>query len=259
MKKKQAKFNPIRTPKSLELEYYRQLKSLIEQIHKYFNESVVLKLDKDLAKNNINDELLSSKIKRILAEFKELTNLKIDFKLIRKLAFKMNLATYNFNERRWHNELLKFGIDLTKDVSYKFLKDYLQIRVNDNVSLITNLRDNVSNELESMIYRVFEQGKTAKELAKEMTERLGIDKRKAALIARNEIKNTYTQLTRKRMEEYGVEYAVWETAHDERVRSEHRHFNGKKYKVGQGLKNEKGEYEEAGDAINCRCIAVPII
>jgi len=232
---------------------------MIEQIHKRFNNVVIEGMDTKTIREQIEDENYLSRLERLVRDFKK--KIKRQFGLLRiiEIATNINLLIYKYNERRWINELFKFGINLKKDISWKFLKDYLDMRITSNVGLIKNLRDDVQNDLEQMIYRNFEQGKTHKELAKEMVEKFGIDKRKAALIARNEIKNTNTQLNKKRMQEYGIEKAVWDTSEDERVRSQHRLFNQKEYVVGIGLKNEKGEFEEVGEAINCRCVAMPII
>lgn len=259
LKKKKSKFSPIKTPKNIELEYYRNLKFIVEQIHQRFKNNVIEPLNKNYIKEQIVDESISSKMKRLIAEFNRKINKQFDIERINEISRRLQMSTYYFNEKRWQMELEKFGIDLTKDMSWSFLKDYLQMRINNNVGLITSLKENVSASLEKMIYANFEKGKTFTELAKEMSNRLGIDKRKAMLIARNEIKNTNTQMNKKRMQDYGVEYAIWDTAEDERVRIQHAHFQGKKYKIGKGLKNSKGEYEEPGEAINCRCIAMPVI
>jgi SPP1 gp7 family putative phage head morphogenesis protein len=256
---KKTKFQPIKTPYNLELEYYRYLKFIIEQIHKRFENIVVNGMNKQYIREQVEDESYITRFKRLINEFNEKIDKQFDLQRILKIAGDTVNFVYNYNETLWTAQLRNFGIDLKKDISYRFLKDYLKMRVQSNVLIITKLKDDVISSLEETIYRNFEQGKTHKELAQELNEKLRIDKRKAVLIARNEIKNTNTQLNKKRMQEYGIEKAIWETAEDERVRSDHRHFQGKEYVVGIGLKNSEGIYEEVGEAINCRCVAIPIL
>lgn len=259
LKTKEAKFQPIKTPNNIELEYYRQLRFMVEQIYKRFNNIVVEGMDKEYIKEQIVDESYVSLLEKLMIRFRK--SIKRQFGLLRIVGMSTDITkfVYDYNEKRWLGELSKFGIDLKKDISFDFLKDYLSLRINDNVKLIKNLQEEFSYDLEQTIYKSFENGKTYKELSKDISDRFGIGKRKAALIARNEVKNTNTQLNKKRMQEYGVDKAIWMSADDERVRSQHQKFDGKEYEVGKGLKNEKGEYEEPGDAISCRCVAIPII
>jgi SPP1 gp7 family putative phage head morphogenesis protein len=232
---------------------------MIEQIHKRFKNIVIAGMNKEYIKEQIIDASYVSLLEELLEKFKE--SIKKQFGLLRISEWATNITkiVYGYNERRWIEEIGKFGIDLKKDISYQFLKEYLNLRIADNSKLIKNLQDEVIYELEQEIYKHFEQGKTFKELSKSITERFGMDKKRANLIARNEIKNTNTQLNKKRMQEYGVEKAIWMTADDERVRTQHEKFNGKEYEIGKGLKNDKGEFEEPGEKINCRCVAIPII
>jgi SPP1 gp7 family putative phage head morphogenesis protein len=233
---------------------------MLKQIHKRFRNIVFDGMNKEFVKEQIYDEDVLVRLKRLLKDF----NLKIDnqFNMNRLVEFATRSvnAVYMYNEVNWAGRLKGFGIELNKDYSYRFLKKFLELSIESNVSIIKNLKVDVANKLEETIYRNFEAGKTFTELSKELVERFGIDKRRAIKIARNEIKNTYTQLNKKRMVEYGVDKATWDTSGDERVRSSHKKFEGKEYIVGKGLWNEDiKKYVEPGDEINCRCIAIPII
>lgn len=259
LKTKQGKFKPIHSPLNIEIEYYRQLRFMVEQIFKRFDNVVVAGMDKKDLKEQIYDADYLVVLKRLLKELNLKINNQFDNLRLFNIAKQITNNCFNYNEMRWHTELIKFGINIPKDINYRFLKQYLKSRVISNTQMITNLKDDVISNLNDLIFRNFENGKTFKEIANEMTDRLGIEKRKAHLIARNEVKNTNTQLNKRRMQEYGVDEAIWLTSDDERVRSEHRKFNNKSYEVGKGFKNEKGEFEEAGESINCRCVAIPII
>lgn len=216
-------------------------------------------MNKDFIKEQIYDEDYADRLKRLIEIFNKGIDGQFDVKRIFSIASNSVNSVYKYNELGWISRLTGFGIDLKKDVSYKFLSKFLKMRIDNNVEIIKNLKEDVASSLAKTIYSNFEKGKTITELSKDISARFGIDKRRAVLIARNEIKNTNTMLNKKRMQEYGIEKAEWMTADDERVRSQHKKFDGKIYEVGKGLKNELGKYEEPGQAINCRCVAIPII
>lgn len=259
LKTKNAIFKPIKTPKNIEIEFYRFLKFMLEQIYKRFENIVIKGIDKKYIKEQVQDENYVNLLENLIKIFNKKIDKQFDLKRIFDIANYITNLTYKYNEIKWSEQLIKFGIDLKENISYKFLSKYLKMRIQSNIILIKSLKDDAKLSLEEMIYRNFEQGKTIKEFSKELENKFGIDKRRATLISRNEIKNTNTQLNKKRMQEYGIEYAIWETSEDERVRAQHKYFQGKKYQIGIGLKNEKGENEEPGEAINCRCIAIPVI
>jgi SPP1 gp7 family putative phage head morphogenesis protein len=260
LKINKMQFRPIKTPNSLELEYYRQLRFMIEQIHTRFNNIVIKGMEKDKFIKLIVDEDYTLHLQKLLKDFNSKIDNQFGFKRLLEIALKSVNDVYNYNTINWMARLKSFGIDFAKDIFYSELKPFLNMRVNSNVSLIKNLKDDVCADLEKMIYANFEQGKTFKELANTMTERFGIDKRRATLIARNEIKNTNTQLTKKRMQQFNVDYAIWMTSKDERVRSEHLKFDNIIYEVGKGLRNTKtNKFVEPGEEINCRCVAIPLL
>lgn len=240
---------------------------MIEQIHKRFKNIVIAGMNKEYIKEQIIDVGYVSLLEELLEKFKESIKKQFGLSRISEWATNITKIVYGYNERRWIEELGKFGIDLKKDISYQFLKEYLNLRIADNSKLIKNLQDEVIYELEQEIYKHFEQGKTFKELAKNMTDRLGIDKRRAVKIAREETKNTNTQLSKKRAQEFGIKFAIWRNAQDERVRgnpdgkypntkSDHWDLEGKIYEIGKGIWMPKlGKYVEPGEEIFCRCYA----
>jgi SPP1 gp7 family putative phage head morphogenesis protein len=89
-------------------------------------------------------------------------------------------------------------------------------------------------------------------------------KSKVQLIARTQLGRAELDLTRTRSEQLGLEYFVWQTSDDSRVRKSHRNMNNVVVPWGnlpspEALVGEKnyGTYGPGG-TFNCRCLAEPL-
>lgn len=87
----------------------------------------------------------------------------------------------------------------------------------------------------------------------------------AKLISRTETSKAHAALTQARMESIGLDWYIWHTSEDERVRSSHRIMDGVMCRYSdaphpEALAGEKdvGGYSP-GNIYNCRCFAEPVI
>lgn len=78
-------------------------------------------------------------------------------------------------------------------------------------------------------------------------------KRGSALVAREQIGAAVAAIQREAFIAAGVQYAIWTTQGDDRVRPSHRARGGRKYDVSKGL-----EGIWPGQEVNCRCYAQPL-
>lgn len=145
------------------------------------------------------------------------------------------------------------GVDVLK--SEPWINDQLDSFVNENVKLIKSIPEKYLDDVEGIVQRGFRGGVSKKDIAKEMRSRLGVTKRRAELIARDQVKNLNKELTRLRQKEIGVKQYVWRTSGDERVRSAHAQHDGKTYSWDNPPENTGNP----GDDINCRCYAEPVL
>jgi len=240
------RLTPPKTTKYSEIEYYRFILPIVNYINSQFKELVMPKANKVL---DSDLDLLDNAVKSLVDK----VNRKINYKLISKLSTKITNKIHKRNRTLWNKKLAKFTISIKGKESFEGEQEYIKSRIQTNTKLITNLKEEYLNSLAIDVGLAYEQGKTSASLAKIIQNKYGIQKRKAKLIARNEVKNTNTQLNTKQAKELGFDEVVWLTSGDERVRSEHLKHNGKPYKLGVGLPDGKGGKEEPGDAINCRC------
>lgn len=250
------RLTPPRTTKLAELEYYNQLKPIVDYIHTSFNQVVMPVVSKkSIQKQIVVTDSMSAlgQLNAALAKFQLKVDKKITAKDINNLATKVVNSQVKRNKMQWQAKAKSVGISIKGKQSFKGEQDYIKSRIETNTTLIKNLKSQYIEELNIELKYSYEQGRPSSQLAKDIEKRFGITKRRAKLIARNETKNTNAQLNKKQAIELGFGNPKWQTMMDGRERPEHARHNGKEYQFGVGLPDGEGGKEEPGDAINCRC------
>lgn len=89
----------------------------------------------------------------------------------------------------------------------------------------------------------------------------GVSRRKAEFLARQETSLLMSKFRESRYRDIGVQKYRWSTAHDERVRHDHRDLNGKIYDWSSPpvTNRRNGARNHPGEDFNCRCVAVAIV
>lgn len=92
-----------------------------------------------------------------------------------------------------------------------------------NASLIKTLPGNIAEQVTSYVAREQQKGRRAEEIAQDI-QRMFPEKTKAnaQMIARTEVSKASTALTRARCDDLGINWYVWRTSEDQRVRDSHR-------------------------------------
>ena len=245
------KLIPPKTSKALEVQYFRYLLSILSKINDTFN-SVVLPVAKQ--PEEIQDSQLLS-LEDALKAFEIKVNLSVPPKKIKKIATDVTNRNVKRNKKVWRDKLNPsyFGVNIAKKLSFEGEQDYIRSRISTNTILITKMKDEYIDQLNVLVLNKYQKGTTNIQLAKELEKQFGINKSKAKLIARNETKNTNTQLNNKQALSLGFSKAVWLGSEDEREREQHNKHNNKEYDIGVGLSDGNGGKEQPGDAILCRC------
>ncbi|HCB99769.1 MAG TPA: hypothetical protein DEP42_00880 [Ruminococcaceae bacterium] len=93
----------------------------------------------------------------------------------------------------------------------------------------------------------------------------GLTEKHAKLISRTETAKAHAALTQARAESIGVDWYIWHTCEDQRVRSAHRILDGVLCRFSDNPhpellagKADRGAYSP-GNIYNCRCYAEPVI
>lgn len=91
-----------------------------------------------------------------------------------------------------------------------------------------------------------------KDLTKEIQEIAKVSESRAALIGADQVGKLNGKLVQYRQQSAGIEYFIWRTRGDNRIRPNHAAKNGVVYKWSSPV-------EKPGEAVRCRCVAQPVI
>lgn len=129
----------------------------------------------------------------------------------------------------------------------------------ENVGLIKSIEAEHLQEVEGLVMRSVQHGRNLAFLSKELRERYGITKRRAALISRDQTNKAFAVFGQVRQQEIGITQAIWKhSTAGKKPRPEHVAANGKPYEVDKGMFLE-GKWVWPGTEINCRCYSVSVI
>jgi len=140
--------------------------------------------------------------------------------------------------------------------------------VDRNAELICTVPDYVAQILTRRMAKAYEEGTRTDDMVDEILKQAPqLTRNHARLIARTEISKASTALTEARCEESGVQWYVWRTSEDERVRSSHRRMEGVIVSWSnppdpEALAHEprsRGGPYHAGNIYNCRCYPEPLL
>lgn len=130
----------------------------------------------------------------------------------------------------------------------------LRAFVRANVALIKNLAEKHARRAEALVAESLKHGTTSERLAAQLQDELGIAKRRAALIADDQVHKLHANLTQLRHKRVGINRYIWRTSNDARVRSEHAARNGQVFSY-----DDPPEDGHPGEPIRCRCRAEPAL
>ena len=123
----------------------------------------------------------------------------------------------------------------------------------ENVRLIKSLGNQSLDKIETLVTDTVRQGTLTKELRNQLIEEYGITKRRAALIATDQVGKLNGNINRLRQKKAGVKRYKWSSMQDRRVRPEHAKRNGQIYSWDSPPPDG-----HPGQPIRCRCTASPV-
>jgi SPP1 gp7 family putative phage head morphogenesis protein len=139
--------------------------------------------------------------------------------------------------------------------------------VRENASLISSIPLEAAQVLTNEVLAAQQAGSRATTIAIMMRSRFPeLLKSRVNLIARTETAKASTALTRARCDELGVEFYIWRSSKDQRVRDSHRKMDGVVVPWAQppspealiGEASTLGRYH-AGECPNCRCTQIVVL
>jgi SPP1 gp7 family putative phage head morphogenesis protein len=127
-----------------------------------------------------------------------------------------------------------------------------------NVRLIKNMAADHVKDLTQTLRAGNAAGLRHEEIAAQINERLQVGKSRALLIARDQTAKINSQINHVRQVAAGIDEFQWSTSRDGAVRESHARLEGRVFRYDSPPLVD-GEHILPGEAIQCRCVALPVI
>jgi SPP1 gp7 family putative phage head morphogenesis protein len=191
-----------------------------------------------------------------------------------ELALNMTTQVNEGVSATWRKAALKAGRGnefysaILKDLKSPLGGEFFQT-VRENANLIKTFPLDVSRELTDFIARESAEGRRSGDIMNDLVKKFPeTAKSRLNLIARTEVSKTESALTQARASSLGLNWYIWRTSEDKRVRSSHAHMDGMLINWNDPPSPEElfpdkdskpyGRYH-AGATFNCRCYAEPVV
>lgn len=169
-------------------------------------------------------------------------------------------------EKRTSAALRKILRDGGMSVEFKMtpaMRDIVDATVHANVSLIKSIPSQYFDQVEGIVMRGVQTGRDVGQVAKDLEERLGVAKRRAAFIAMDQNQKATSAFNRAREMEVGIDENEWHHSHGgKNPRPTHVQAGREKvrYKISQGWYDPAVKrYIHPGEEPGCKCFGKPVI
>lgn len=243
----------VRPNAGVELAYQRKLEALIDALHKSVLYWLTAGYRQDapeaLALDATPASRLNARMKRLARQWEK----RFDA-LAPELAAHFAKAATERSDASLRAALKRGGMTVRFTMT-PATKDALDAVIAENVGLIRSIASEHLTDVQGILMRSVARGRDLGGMTKELEERYGVTRRRAALISRDQ-NNKATAVTQKtRMQELGIKEAVWmHSTAGKHPRQSHVEANGKRYEVDKGMWID-GEFILPGEKINCRCVS----
>lgn len=141
------------------------------------------------------------------------------------------------------------GVNLDTLLGRGEVTETLRSVLAENASLIRSMNDQMRNGISGSVFRGLANRTPAREVAKEIRATAAIGKRRAELIASDQLQKLSARLDQERQEQVGIEEFEWAHSRKKFPRLEHVDRNGKRYRWDSDV----GKNDPPGRAIRCGC------
>lgn len=131
----------------------------------------------------------------------------------------------------------------------------------ENIGLIKSIPQKYFLEVQGIIMRGIAQGRDAGLITEALTERFGVVKRRAALIARDQTNKAVETISRERSKSLGITKGVWiHRGGEKKPREAHLNMDGQIFDLEEGCYDSSvGRNVQPGELVNCNCTYSPYI
>lgn len=253
--------NPVRPSAPIRIEYQRRLDAAIEEMHadtvevltaKYVaNEPALTVYAADASPAIILQKSIGKLSDKWLDRFDTLSD---------AMAHWFALAVKDRSDSALKSELRKAGMSVRFKMTEPMRDAFDAVRA-ENVALIKSISSEYMTQVEGLVMRSVSAGRDLGTLAQGLHKRLGITKRRAAFIARDQNNKATAVMTRARQLSMGIDEGIWlHSAGGKVPRPPHVAFSGKRFKLAKGHDFGDGAgFTLPGCEPGCRCVWKPVI
>lgn len=237
-------------PSAIEREYGN---SLIQIADKWENNARdFCKKWAELERSSVREDGLEDILLSFLEELAKSLLFWVSDSEIRQLVKPFSQQVEAFNKRQFRKVLKSvYGVDIFKHEDW--LDAQLKLFEVQNIELIKSIPTQLHDKLRYRFIEAVRKGERWEAVADEIEAILAIPKKRARLIARDQLGKLNGQLTQLRQQQIGVTHYIWRTMLDERVRDSHRKREGELFAWDNPP--DDGHPQEP---IQCRCYAEPV-
>lgn len=169
------------------------------------------------------------------------------------------------------------GVDLESIIERNGLQEYIEASVFENVNLITSVKQQYLDRVESIVMNGMRSGLGVTAIGRQLQEQTGVARRRANFIARDQVAKLNNDVAKRRMQQSGIKHFKWLTSKDQRVTGnpsgKYPKAHIKCYDIakrdigfGVGVYTLKDGATWAGETrlfpghahVGCRCVQVPV-
>lgn len=267
LRKRQGRqLNPVKPSRKNELWYKAALVAIVGHLRKVAREEMLPFLSRTeplyaKAKDGLAHDRASpfaSSASTVIGE--QIGAMKRKFGGIQGVAERLAEAATRRNldavdERLGGSIKASLGIDISGFLSRSGpIQTVTEAATKANVALIKSIPEQYFDKLGTAISRGVEAGMRYEDLAKEIERIADVTESRAKLIARDQTSKLNGAMSQIRQMSIGIESYTWSTSNDELVREEHAALDGQEFKW-----TDTPPDGHPGEAVNCRCVAIPVI
>jgi SPP1 gp7 family putative phage head morphogenesis protein len=140
------------------------------------------------------------------------------------------LRVESVHRGKWVSSVLSAtDVDLNTVLTAGDVNDTVEASLNWNVSLIRDVSDETRRRISNIVFAGFQQRKAAADIAKEISEAIGMARSRARRIAGDQTVKLGARLNQARQEQAGISSFKWRHSAKRHPRSWHLHRDGKVY------------------------------
>lgn len=243
--------------KTLEREYGEAMEAMVSAMASQFRREAIAALNKGTVEKFADAQI--GNFASVFLKLANSANRKITKRfsskrleaMARRYLSKMNATG---REKLYGELAAKTGIDAKRLAAEEGLKFTTNALILETQRWAQKLRDETLEAFTANTLRAMTLGQPLEKIMEQFDGMVEKRRGNARMVARTQVANFNSVMTKTRAQNVGIKRAIWVTSHDERVRPCHDVRNGKEFDLNEGLYSScDGKTLLPGTDYNCRC------